>query len=126
MQALLLLAKKLARYNAHRHHPVSSIEVDFPQWKKAIDDNILLPNEKPLPVVLLGNKCEDADVDNAQMERYAQEKSFAKFFDTSAKDNINIEEAVRFLVEKILEHQDILQQKKAPKVYLHVWNHPLN
>ena len=40
----------------------------------------------------------------------------AGWFDTSAKLNVNIDKAARFLVDKILEHQDIFQKKKAAEV----------
>lgn len=74
----------------------------------------------PLPVVLLGNKCDldTAEIDKAQLDRYVEEKGFVGWFDTSAKMNINIDKAARFLVDKILEHQDIFQKKKVSEVCL--------
>lgn len=88
------------------------------QWKDEIDKKVLLPNEKPLPVVLLGNKCDldEAEIDKSQLDKFCNEKGFAGWFDTSAKLNINIEKAARFLVERILEHQDIFQKKKVTQV----------
>jgi GTPase SAR1 family protein len=72
----------------------------------------------PLPVILLGNKCdlEDADVDKAQLEKFCADKGFVGWFDTSAKLNINIDKAARFLVEKILAHKDIFKKKKDEQV----------
>jgi Ras-related protein Rab-32 len=69
----------------------------------------------PLPVVLLGNKIDldDAEVDKGQLDKFCEEKNFVGWFDTSAKQNINIDKAAKFLVEKILEHKDIFQKKKA-------------
>ena len=79
---------------------------------------MLLPNGDPLPVVLLGNKIDldDADIDIAQLDRFCEEKNFVGWFDTSAKLNINIDKAAKFLVEKILEHKDIFQKKKIQQV----------
>jgi len=37
------------------------------------------------------------------MNKYCEEKGFAGWFETSAKDNINIDMAAKFLVGKILE-----------------------
>lgn len=85
------------------------------KWKEEIDAKVLLPNGMPLPVVLLGNKCDldDAEIDKAQLDRFCEEKGFAGWFDTSAKLNINIDKAARFLVDEILKHQDIFQKKRA-------------
>ncbi len=85
------------------------------QWKKEIDDKVLFPDGSPLPAVLLGNKCDldtQASVDNNQLDRYCQEKGFLKWFDVSAKANINIDKAARFLVERILDKQSALISKR--------------
>jgi small GTP-binding protein len=86
-----------------------------PKWKDEIDAKVLLPNGMPLPVVLLGNKCDldDADIDKEKLDMICEEKGFVGWFDTSAKLNINIDKAARFLVERILDHHDIFQKKKA-------------
>lgn len=76
---------------------------------------MLLPNGKPLPVVLMGNKCDldDAEIDTQKLEAFCKEKGFVQWFDTSAKLNKDIDKAVRCLVEKILEHGDIFQTKRT-------------
>ena len=48
----------------------------------------------------------------------SKERGFAGWFDTSAKQNINIDKAARFLVDQILLHKDIFVQKKASQVQL--------
>ena len=84
------------------------------KWKEEIDAKVLLPNGMPLPVVLLGNKCDlEVEIDKAQLDKSCEEKGFVGWFDTSAKLNINIDKAARFLVDRILEHQDIFQKKRA-------------
>ena len=84
------------------------------KWKDEIDSKVVLPNEDPLPVVLLGNKIDldDAEVDKIQLDRFCEEKGFVGWFDTSAKLNINIEKAAKCLVEKILEKKDLFAKKK--------------
>ncbi|GFY57178.1 hypothetical protein TNIN_121111, partial [Trichonephila inaurata madagascariensis] len=42
----------------------------------------------------------------ASMDEFCKEKGFSGWFLTSAKDNVNVDEAARFLVRKILESQD--------------------
>ncbi|KAM5262429.1 ras-related protein Rab-32 [Ctenodactylus gundi] len=75
------------------------------KWKSDLDAKVHLPNGKPIPVVLLANKC-DQKRDNghspSQMDQFCKDHGFAGWFETSAKDNINIDEAARFLVENIL------------------------
>lgn len=44
----------------------------------------------------------------AKMDEYCKENGFTSWMETSAKDNINIDEAARALVEKVLWLLDIL------------------
>lgn len=37
----------------------------------------------------------------AQMDEFCQSKGFTGWFETSAKENINVDEAARFLVTKV-------------------------
>ena len=37
-----------------------------------------------------------------QMEEFCKEKGFVGWFETSAKDNINVETAAKFLVSKVI------------------------
>lgn len=85
------------------------------KWKDEIDSKVLLPNGLPLPVILLGNKMDldDSEIDKAQLDKFCYEKGFIGWFDTSAKNNINIDKAANMLVTEILKHQDIFQKKKA-------------
>lgn len=81
------------------------------QWKEEIDSKVVLPNGKPIPVVLLGNKC-DLDIgetDLGQLEVFTKQHKFVATFDTSAKLNIKIDKACRFLVDKILEQTDLFE-----------------
>jgi hypothetical protein len=48
-----------------------------------------------------------------QLEKYCEEKGFIGFFETSAKDNLNIDEAMRLLVSKVLENDAKLLVVKA-------------
>lgn len=48
------------------------------------------------------------------MDEYVKDNGFAGWFETSAKENINIEEAARSLVNKVR----VYKQKKNIKTYL--------
>jgi Ras-related protein Rab-32 len=59
-----------------------------------------------------------------EMNSYCAENGFVGWFETSAKENKNIDEAARFLVEKILENHvemnkeqnaDVINFDDAPK-----------
>ncbi|UJR24845.1 hypothetical protein I4U23_006214 [Adineta vaga] len=89
------------------------------KWKTDLDNKVQLPNGDRIPCVLLANKCDlvkDDLADNAQqMNEYCEEKGFAKWFETSAKDNINIDNAIRFLIDEIMKHIDVIQSSNASK-----------
>ncbi|GCB86807.1 hypothetical protein scyTo_0027513, partial [Scyliorhinus torazame] len=76
------------------------------KWKSDLDSKVKLPNGEPIPAVLLANKCDEQwdDLENSpsMMDRYCEENGFIAWFETSAKENINIDEATRFLVKNIL------------------------
>lgn len=78
------------------------------KWKHDIDSKVHLPNGDNVPVVLLANKCdltkEGLCKNSDQMEAYCVDKGFAKWFETSAKENLNINLATETLVQKIIEN----------------------
>ena len=69
-------------------------------------------------MVLLANKCDlpDQTVDKSQLDAFCKEHGFVAWFETSAKENKNIEDAVKGLVANILSHPDALQAQKDLKV----------
>ncbi|CAD5120245.1 DgyrCDS8815 [Dimorphilus gyrociliatus] len=84
------------------------------KWKSDLDSKVQLPDGSPLPCVLLANKCDqnsrDGIVnDHDAMEEYCRERGFANWFETSAKENINIDEAARCLVTKILQNDSAME-----------------
>lgn len=77
------------------------------KWKADLDDKVTLADGTKIPVVLLANKTDLAKESmQAQMDKYVGEKDFTAWFETSAKDNTNIEDACRRLVGTILENEE--------------------
>lgn len=78
------------------------------RWKHDIDAKLSLPDGTPIPVILLANKTDLATEgicrDERQMQEYCDNNGFIGWFKTSAKDGSGIEDASKFLVERILEN----------------------
>ncbi|XP_007892687.1 ras-related protein Rab-32 [Callorhinchus milii] len=76
------------------------------KWKNDLDSKVKLPNGNPVPAVLLANKCDQKQEamahNHSEMDQYCKENGFVGWFETSAKEDENIEEAARFLVGNIL------------------------
>jgi len=72
------------------------------KWKQDIDAKVALPDGTPIPVVLLANKC-DLVKQLPNYDDFCREYGFLKWFATSAKENVGIDEASRFLIQTILE-----------------------
>ena len=87
----------------------------LPEWikeTKNIKDNI--------PIVLFGNKCdllEESVVDNDEVMKFAKDNDM-DYFETSAKQNINIEQGLKNIIDKAYEtaqEEDGLDLKKPQK-----------
>ena len=96
-------------------------------WKADLDNKVLLPNGKPVPAVLLANKvCLSLSLSHSfynlftqqcdltsegflgninQLDDYCKEKGFHDWFETSAKENVGIDEAARSLVAKVRQKE---------------------
>lgn len=91
--------------------------VNIEKWKREIDGKVLLPNGQPLPVVLLANKCdiEGAEVNEDELNTFCRDNGFVAWFETSAKTDHHIDTAARYLVENVLAHADIFEEKKKKR-----------
>lgn len=88
------------------------------KWKEEIDLKVQLPNGEPIPCVLFANKCDLLENDDNDltskgpaitkevMEDYSKKYGFIDWFFTSARDNVNLEDGTRRLVEKILQNNE--------------------
>jgi len=76
------------------------------KWKNDLDSKVHLADGSPVPCVLLANKCDQAKEglvnSSSQMDEYCRDKGFLRWYETSAKENINIDDAARCLIDQIL------------------------
>lgn len=87
------------------------------KWKEDLDAKLSLSNGKHVAAVLLANKCDQGrDVltnNGIKMEQFCQENGFVGWFETSAKENINIDEAAHCLVKHIIANENDLLQSEV-------------
>ncbi|XP_036389171.1 ras-related protein Rab-7L1-like isoform X2 [Megalops cyprinoides] len=79
-------------------------------WKEDLDSKVTLAGGSPLPCILLANKCDLSpwEVSHASIEQFSKANGFIGWMETSVKDNKNINEAISFLVEKMMvNRQDV-------------------
>ncbi|XP_055022104.1 ras-related protein Rab-7L1-like [Boleophthalmus pectinirostris] len=76
-------------------------------WKQDLDLKTRLPNGQTLPCILLANKCDLGKrvVSADSIDRFSRANGFVTWMETSVKNNRNIEEAMRRLVQEILSVQ---------------------
>ncbi|XP_006802153.1 ras-related protein Rab-38-like [Neolamprologus brichardi] len=88
------------------------------KWKEDLDSKLTLANGKHVATVLLANKCDQGrDVltnNGIKMEQFCQENGFVGWFETSAKENINIDEAANCLVKHIIASEKDMLQSEVP------------
>uniref|UniRef100_A0A3Q1BIW9 Uncharacterized protein n=1 Tax=Amphiprion ocellaris TaxID=80972 RepID=A0A3Q1BIW9_AMPOC len=76
------------------------------EWKQDLDSKLCLDNGRPVPAVLLANKCDLMKTKGedlvSSLDRFCKDNNFLGWFETSAKENINIDEAGSFLVKQMM------------------------
>jgi len=93
-------------FDCSRHNTFEGVA----KWKQDLDSKVSLPEAwggGGIPVVLLANKSDLVSASNPSpskddLDAFCEMHGFIKWFETSAKDNTNIDDAARFLVEYIL------------------------
>jgi len=75
------------------------------KWRDDVNSKVVLANDAPIPCLLLANKCDisGVNIDKKLLDAFAKEHNFIGWFPTSAQNNLNIDEAVRFLVSHVLQ-----------------------
>uniref|UniRef100_A0A3B4BJR0 Ras-related protein Rab n=1 Tax=Periophthalmus magnuspinnatus TaxID=409849 RepID=A0A3B4BJR0_9GOBI len=80
------------------------------KWKGDLDSKVALSNGRPVPAVLLANKSDQRRLGLCskvpKLESFSQQYGFVGWFETSAKDNTNIDSAMSCLVKHIMSLQE--------------------
>ncbi|XP_008289478.1 ras-related protein Rab-32 [Stegastes partitus] len=75
------------------------------RWKQDLDSKVCLDDGRPVPAILLANKCDLKERDKdlvSSLDRFCKDNNFVGWFETSAKEDININEACEFLVKQMM------------------------
>ncbi|KAG5314638.1 RAB32 protein, partial [Pseudoatta argentina] len=73
------------------------------KWLNDLREKVALPDGSSIPVVLLANKCDiSVAVTDEQISKFCRENKIHAWYATSAKNNTNVEAAIRYLVDKVL------------------------
>ncbi|XP_019369542.1 PREDICTED: ras-related protein Rab-7L1 [Gavialis gangeticus] len=74
------------------------------KWKQDLDSKLTLPNGSPVPCLLLANKSDLSPwaVTREEIDQFSKENGFSGWIETSVKENKNINESMRVLVEKMI------------------------
>ncbi|KAJ0008541.1 hypothetical protein NQD34_015956 [Periophthalmus magnuspinnatus] len=91
------------------------------QWKRDLDSKVTRDSGQPIPALLLANKCDLMErIDRERMapslDEFCKDNYFTGWFETSAKEDLNIEEAASFLVDQMMSQgQDDFKMKDVIK-----------
>lgn len=79
-------------------------------WKQDLDNKAMLPNGDSIPCILLANKCDISEraVSAERIHEFSKENGFVTWMETSVKENKNIGDAMKRLVQEILSVQSRL------------------
>ncbi|XP_032664157.1 ras-related protein Rab-32-like [Odontomachus brunneus] len=73
------------------------------KWLCDLREKVTLSDGSSIPIVLLANKCDiSVAVTNEQIAKFCRENDIDAWYATSAKNNTNVDAAIRYLVEKVL------------------------
>ena len=85
-------------------------------WKKSVDETERFLDGKNLPCVLVENKSDLLDQNKAnnltELKKFSNENEFVNCFRTSAKTGSNINEAMSFLIETVLDRMSKISSKE--------------
>ncbi|XP_069704840.1 ras-related protein Rab-7L1-like [Periplaneta americana] len=79
---------------------------ELDRLKKEMDENVTFRG-RPIPCVLLANKCDLLDVDiDKKMKDQCKKKGYINWFKTSVVESINIQEAFGYLLDEMVKKEE--------------------
>jgi len=75
------------------------------KWRDDVNSKVMLANNEPIPTMLLANKCDipGVTIDKDLLDKFTKDNGFIGWFETSAQKNTNIDEAMKFLISRVVE-----------------------
>ena len=108
------------------------------QWKEIVNEQSTFIDNEKIPFILIGNKVdliEKDEINNAEerTKEISNNYGFLNYFLASAKEGINIEESMKFLLDYIIEKMNKFSdenniefgQKRKDSLKLNKENHPI-
>ncbi|XP_004076264.1 ras-related protein Rab-38 [Oryzias latipes] len=87
------------------------------KWKEDLDSKAMLANGSSIATVLLANKCDqirDLTNNGLKMDQFCKDHGFIGWFETSAKDNLNLKEAANFLIKHMMATENDILKSVVP------------
>lgn len=89
------------------------------KWKKDLDEKAALPDGTPLPCILLANKWDAPKKKGLantpdELHKYASVHGYVSYLEVSAKENLNLDEALVRLSAAILKKKDLFPYVEEP------------
>ncbi|CAF1516800.1 unnamed protein product [Rotaria magnacalcarata] len=98
------------------------------KWKVDFDNKVNIDENTQVPCLLVGNKCdllkEGIISSETQMTEFCQRNKFTRWYETSARDNINIGKVFLTLVEEMMQNIDTMKDvvKRRPSTVVDIQN----
>ena len=85
------------------------------KWKRDLDSKVFLSSGKPVPALLLVNKCDLGKLPKTEeeMDTFCMQHGFSGWCETSAKEDVNVSTAFLKLLEAVL-HEKVATPPRQP------------
>jgi len=90
------------------------------KWRDDVNSKVVLANGDPIPALLLANKSDipGVTIDTEMLDNFCKENGFIGWFPTSASKDTNIDDAMKFLISKIIEVQKNVVPRPENTIHL--------